>query len=151
MPTKEQIERAMEHLKDVISRQYIQTDDRRVYYGFQPEGGGNLGIEFFEGTPVGTPQPFSDVPFGPKLDLLLFCVDWTGFNHLQETQITQRVIDGKRSDLWMDGIDAPQSHDSGKEQFKAILAGSVQKYGKHLNDAIDRALARMQGKEGHEI
>ena len=39
-----------------------------------------------------------------------------------------------------------------QEQFKAILsADSFQKYGQHLNEATERALDRMQGKDrGHE-
>jgi hypothetical protein len=123
MPTKEQMETASKHIADVISRNYIKTDDDRVYHGFQPEGGGRVGMELFENAPVGTPEPFSDVPFGPKLDLLLFCVDWKGFSHSQETDVVYRVIDGKSPDLWMDGIEVTKAVDPMKEQFKAIVGG----------------------------
>jgi hypothetical protein len=38
-----------------------------------------------------------------------------------------------------------------QEQFKHILAvDSFQKYGQHLHEATERALDRMQGKEGRE-
>jgi hypothetical protein len=39
-----------------------------------------------------------------------------------------------------------------QEQFRAVLVGDgFQKYEKHLNEATERALARMQGNEGREI
>jgi hypothetical protein len=44
-----------------------------------------------------------------------------------------------------------------QEQFKAILSAknnageSLQRYEKHLNEATERAMARMQGKDGREI
>ncbi len=149
MPTKEQMGTASTHITDVISRNYIKTDDDRVDRWFQPEGGGRVGMGFFEGVPVGTAQPFTDVPYGGKLELLLFNVDWKGFSHSQETDVIHRVIDGKSPDLWMDGIEVTKAVDPNKEQFKQILAGAGgQKYGAQLSEAIDRAFARMQEKTG---
>ena len=153
MPTKEQIATTTEHIKDVIGRRYIEGDGDMCSCWFQPEGGGRVGMTVFQGVPVGTPEPFVDLPDRAKVELLVTYVDWKGFVDWQERSLViQRVIDGESPALWMDGIDATKGRDHGKEQFKRILTDdSVQKYEQHLNEATERALARMQGKEGREV
>jgi hypothetical protein len=163
MPTKEQIASATEHIKDVIGRRYIEGDGDMCSCWFQPEGGGPVGMTIFQGVPVGTPEPFADVPYRGKLELLLTYVDWKGFSLSQESDVTHRVIDGKSPELWMDGIDVTRSHDDGKEQFKRILEEQTidhkaarlrdtgQDHEKFLKEATERALASMQVKDrGHE-
>ena len=150
MPTKEQMATVAEHIRDVIGRRYIEGDGDMCSCWFQPEGGGRVGMGLFRGVPVGTPEPFADVPYRGKFELLLTYVNWEGFSHSQESHVIQRVIDGKSPDLWMDGIGKEKV--SEPDQFKGILAGdSVKKYEKHLDGATERALARMQEKSGgHE-
>jgi hypothetical protein len=86
-----------------------------------------------------------------RRDAMAIVIDWHGFTEAQKDGVIQRVIDGIEPEFWMDGIDAIRGHDRGKEQFRQIMAGfRCQKYGEFLNDATERALARMQGKEGRE-
>ncbi len=89
-------------------------------------------------------------------------VGWQGFSDSQCSLVFQRVLDGKSLDTWMDGIDVTKSADHGQVLFKQILAeqkidyyaaglrDTGEDYEKFLKEATERALARMQGKEGHE-
>ena len=106
MPTKKQMATASKHIADVIGRNYIEGNGDMCSCWFQPEGGGPVGMTLFQGVPVGTPEPFTDVPYRGKLELLLTFVDWKGFSHSQESDVIHRVIDGKSPDIWMDGIQA---------------------------------------------
>ena len=58
MPTKEQMDTVVDHVRDVISRNYIEGDGDMCSCLFQPEGGGRVGITVFQGVPVGTPRAF---------------------------------------------------------------------------------------------
>lgn len=80
-----------------------------------------------------------------RRDALAIVVDWHGFTEAQKDGVMQRVVDGEEPEFWMDGIDMTKGHDHGKEQFKAIMSGE---YSQFLEEATERALARMQGKEG---
>ncbi len=162
MPTKEQMETVVVHVKDVVSRNYIEGDGDMCSCVYQPEGGGRVGITVFQGVPVGTPEPFADLPSWGKVELLVTYVGWKGFSDAQKSDVIDRVIDGKSHDLWMGGIDVTTNHDHCKEMFKQILEeqkidyqaarlrDSGQDHEKFLKEATERALARMQGKEGHE-
>ena len=44
MPTKEQMDAAVEHINDVIGRNYIEGDGDMCSCWFQPEGGGPVGM-----------------------------------------------------------------------------------------------------------
>ena len=163
MPTKEQITTATEHIKDVVGRNYIEGDGDMCSCVFQPEGGGSVGVTIFQGVPVGTPEPFADLPSWGKAELLVTYVGWQGFSDSERSLVFQRVLYGKNPDTWMDGIAVTKSADHGKELFKQILEeqrtdyqaarlrDTGQDHEKFLNEATERALDRMQGKEGREI
>jgi hypothetical protein len=163
MPTKEQMDTVAHHVKDVIGRNYIEGDGDMCSCVFQPQGGGPVGVNVFQGVPVGTPERFADLPSWGKIELLGTYVGWKGFSESERSLVIDRVLDGGSPDLWMDGIDATKSEDRGKELFKAILAeqstdyhaahlrDSGEDYEKFLKEATERALARMQGKDGREL
>jgi hypothetical protein len=152
MPSQKQIAVVVDQIRDVIGRNYIESDGDECSCWFQPEGGGPVGRALFMGAVDGTPEPFIDLPTKAQVELLVTCVGWEGFSPLERTLVQQRVLDGQDSEYWMAGIDATRDHERGREQFRQILAGdSFQKYGTHLNEASERALDRMQGKEGREL
>ena len=163
MPTKEQIATATDHIKDVIARNYIEGDGDMCSCVFQPEGGGRVGMGIFQGIPVGTPEPFANLPSWGKAELLVTYVGWQGFSDSESSLVHQRVIDGKSLDSWMDGIDVTKSADHGQELFKEILREQIidyraaglrdtgQDYEKFLKEATERALDRMRGNDGLEI
>lgn len=150
MPTKDQIATVVANIKDVIGRNYIEGNGDMCSCWFQPEGGGRVGMGLFQGVPVGTPEPFADLPSRGKVELLTTYVDWKGFTDVQKRSVINVVLEGESHNFFevmMDGI-KPSVADPAKVQFKQILAGeSGQKYGKELSESIDRAFARMQGKE----
>jgi hypothetical protein len=93
---------------------------------------------------------WNDLSETQQRDALAIVVDWEGFTKIQKDSVIQRVIDGEDNAFWMEGLDAAKSHQ--QEQFREILSGvRCQKYGDFLSDATERALARMQGKEGREL
>jgi len=151
MPTKEQMQTTTEHIKDVIGKNYIEGDGDECSCRFHPEGGGTVGRALFVGATDGRAESFKDLPWDAQVELLMTCVDWDSFSHALRWCIIQRVQDRERPDMWMDGIEVTKSHDDGREQFKAILAGdSCKKYEQFLTTSTERALDRMQGKEGIE-
>ena len=105
MPTKEQIDAAVEHINDVIGRNYIEGDGDMCSCWFQPEGGGPVGMTVFQGVPTGTPESFSQIPAKAKVELLQTYVRWEGFTVLQESNVIRRVLDGQSADEWMNGIE----------------------------------------------
>jgi len=104
MPTKEQMETASEHIKDVIGRNYIEGDGDQCSCWFQPEGGGAVGMTIFQGVPAGTPEPFAEMPSKAKAELLATCVGWDGFTDGERADVINRVLDGEDMEFWMDGI-----------------------------------------------
>jgi hypothetical protein len=104
VPTKEQIEAVIEQIKDVESRNYIESDGDQASCWFQPEGGGVVGRALFQGAPIGELEPFADLPSRAKAELLVTCVDWEGFTVDQRHDVSRRVIDGEGPPFWMDGV-----------------------------------------------
>jgi hypothetical protein len=149
MPTKEQMAAAAEHIRDVIGRRYIEGDGDACSCWFQPEGGGPVGMTVFQGVPVGTPEPFSDLPARARIELLDVYVDWEGFNDAQEWSVIQRVLDGESPEFWMDGIVPDAALEISKELFDRGMTGeSPQGCGQFFTESEVRALSRMRGKDG---
>jgi hypothetical protein len=161
MPTKEQIATVVANIKDVIGRNYIEGNGDMCSCWFQPEGGGRVGMGLFQGVPVGTPEPFADLPSQGKVELLTTYVDWKGFTDVQKRSVINVVLEGESHNFFevmMDGI-KPSVANPEKEQFKRILEEQTidyqaarlrdtgQDYEKFLKEATERALDRMQGKE----
>jgi hypothetical protein len=104
MPTKEQMKTAFRQIADVIGRNYIEGDGDQCSCWFQPEGGGPVGRSLFQGAPVGTPEPFTDLPDKARIELLVDCVDWEGFTGTERRSVQQRVLEGGGPESWMNGI-----------------------------------------------
>jgi len=117
MPTKKQMKTASRDIADVISRNYIEGDGDMCSCWFQPEGGGRVGMTLFQKVPVGTPEPFTDLPNRAKVELLVTYVDWKGFSDAQERSVIQRILNGDSPEFWMDGIRAEGSARSQKALF----------------------------------
>ena len=92
MPTKEQMKSVVEHINDVISRRYIEGDGDMCSCVFQPEGGGPVGVTLFQGIPVGTPEPFADLPSWGKIELLGTYIGWKGFSESERSLVIDRVL-----------------------------------------------------------
>lgn len=158
MPTKEHMATVAEHIRDVIGRRYIEGDGNQCSCWFRPEGGGPVGMGLFQGVPVGTPEPFADLPYRGKIELLITYVHWKGFSLSQESRVSHRVIDGESPDVWMDSI-APSRNE--KALFAEIMQDtSLRKmpedptisrtYDQQLQDATERGDRQRKEQEGHE-
>jgi hypothetical protein len=139
MPTKDQMDHVRNEIEDFVGGlEVVRLEGDRVV----PASASREGEYLF----------WDDLIATQRRDAMAIVIDWHGFTEAQKAGVIQRVIDGVEPGSWMDDIDATRGHDRGKEQFREILAGvRCQKYGEFLNDATERALARMQGKEGREL
>jgi hypothetical protein len=90
---------------------------------FQPEGGGAVGSGLFQGVPVGIPEPFETLPRRGKIELLMTYVGWYGFSHEEESAVSDRVIENRSPEQWMNSIEV-------KPTLQGVLDGnSVSKNG----------------------
>lgn len=138
MPTREQMETTVAHIEDVTSRGYVEGDGDQCSCWFQPEGGGALGMGYFRGVPVGTPEPFGNLPDKAKVELLVTYVGWEGFDDAQVGRVIGRVVGGEGPDAWLLGIESGEGR-PGKP-------GSLGRYENRLREATQDALSRMQGE-----
>jgi hypothetical protein len=149
MPTREQIERAVESIKNAASSDYVV-------------------LRGTEGRPPGwslidPPEKlFSMLETSDKISVLTTSVDWEGFTEAQMEDVIRRVLKGEEPNMWMDDVKpGGPSHDPSREEFKRIMAeqrvdyeaarlrDSGQDYEQFLADATEQALSRMNGG-GHE-
>ncbi len=150
MPTKQQLDRVTDEIEIFVGGlEVVRLEGQRIVPATASREGEYL---FWE-----------DLVDTQRRDALALVVDWRGFSEGQKDSVIQRVLDGESRDSWMDGIDVTKGHDDGKERFRKILeeqkidyqaAGlrdTGQDYEQFLKEATERALTRMQGKEGREI
>ena len=138
MPTKEQVNAAILHIADVIGRRYIEGNGDMCSCWFQPEGGGPLGIRIVQGVPVGTPEPFSDLPVKARIELLDVYVDWEGFDNAQESSVIQRVLDGESPEFWMDDIQITDEQSLPQENQQTVCAERQRSASHNMFNAIMR-------------
>lgn len=152
MPTKEQIESVAEHIRDVIGRNYIEGDGDQASCWFQPEGGGVVGRALFQGAPIGTPEPFPELPSKAKAELLVTCVDWEGFTFDERRDVSRRVIDGESPEFWMDGVQASRGLDPEIEQKidRFISEKDINGYLSWLTDDLGKVRERLTQVEAYD-
>src|SRR5271157_3162414 len=98
MPTKKQIENAVELSKDVISSDYVVLRGTEYLSGGSQRSGWSL---------IDPPEKlFHMLETADKIAVLGKYVDWEGFDDDQKRSVIQRVVDGYSPKFWMDGIEA---------------------------------------------